>query len=80
VTIQALFFAGAHFAPSMDTLFPAGEITAKPAAVAKAFQGNAAVLATDAVVIADSFGVFAWHHSEKRVIKTSLGISRALLL
>src|ERR671938_311622 len=36
VTIETLFFAGAHFAPSMDTLFPAGEIAANLAAVAKA--------------------------------------------
>jgi hypothetical protein len=47
----------------MDTLFPAGEITAKPPAIAEALKSNAAVLTADAVVVADSFGVFTYLHS-----------------
>ena len=61
LTIQALFFASAHFAPGMDAVLPAGEIAAKPAALAKAFQGYAAVLAANPVIIPDSLGVVAIH-------------------
>ena len=47
----------------MNTALSAGEVAAEPAAVAKAFKRNAAILAADAVVIAYSFGVFAKIHS-----------------
>jgi hypothetical protein len=47
----------------METRFPAGEIAAKPPAVAEAFQGYTAVLTADAVVVADPFGVFTKLHS-----------------
>ncbi len=62
VTIETFFFPGAHLIPGMDTLFPADQITAEPAAVAKAFQDNAAILTADAVVVADSFGVVTKLH------------------
>ena len=63
VTIRTFFLPGAHLPPGMDTALSACEVAAEPTAVAKAFQGNATVLATDAVVIAYSFVVFTWIHS-----------------
>ena len=58
VTIETFFFPGADLAPSMDTALLAGKVTAEPPTVPKAFQANAAVPATDAVIIAYSFGMF----------------------
>ena len=65
MTIQTFLFAGADFPPGMDTVLPAGEVATQPSAVAKAFQGEAAVLAADAVIVADPFGVVTYLHSEK---------------
>jgi hypothetical protein len=63
VTIRTFLFTGAYLPPGMDTVLSAAEIAAKPPAVAKAFQGNAAVLTADAVVIAYTFVVFTGSHS-----------------
>ena len=63
LTIRTFFFASAHLPPDMDTSFSAREVAAEPTAVAKAFQGYAAVLAADPVVIAYPFGVFTYLHT-----------------
>jgi hypothetical protein len=47
----------------MDTALSACEVAAEPTTIAIAFEDYPAVLATNAVVIADTFVVFAWIHS-----------------
>ena len=65
VAIETLFLSGADLAPGMDAGHPFFRITDEPPAVAKAFQGNTAVLTADAVIVADPFRVFTDVHSKK---------------
>jgi hypothetical protein len=63
VTIQTFFFPGAHLPPGMNTAFISLQITAEPPTVSIPFESYAAVSATDTVIIADPFIVFAQVHS-----------------
>ena len=61
VTVHALFFNVTALIPKMQTPLCPCEIMTEKATVSVAFEGNAAALTGNAVIIPYSFAVFAIH-------------------